>query len=428
MRIAVCFGGPSVEHDVSIISAQQLMAALEDRHEPVPIYLARDGRWWTGDGLRDVAAFGSETPAGAEPVELRLGSTGAPFAVPASSRFRGGRDVPVDVAINAIHGTGGEDGALLGALEQTYLPYAGGGVAAAAVAMDKALAKLVFRDAGIEVNPHHELTRERFGADPSAAAGAAAEAVGLPCFAKPSTLGSSIGVSRCADAPELEEALELCFELDRRALVEPSLEDAIEINAAVLGRPGGELRVSVLEQPVKGDAALSFEDKYLRAGGKGGAKADGPKADGGSAPAGSTPAGSAPAGSAPPGSTPGAKTSGEGAGMAGADRIIPAPIDESLAERVRAAALAAHRALGFAGVVRYDFFVDDPESAQPRVILNEANTVPGSFAFYLFEPDGLSFPDLADALVEIALAEAAERRATTRTFESVLLSKHQGGS
>ncbi len=238
MRVAVCFGGPSVEHDVSIISAQQLMAVLEDRHEPIPIYLARDGRWWTGESLREVASFGPDEPAGAEPVELRLGSSGSPFAVPASSRFRGGRDVPVDVAINAVHGTGGEDGALLGALEQTDIPYAGGGVGPAAAAMDKALAKLVFRDAGVEVNPHLELARERFSADPSAAAAEAIEAVGAPCFAKPSTLGSSIGVARCADAAELEEALELCFELDRRALVEPSLDDAIEINAAVLGRPG----------------------------------------------------------------------------------------------------------------------------------------------------------------------------------------------
>jgi D-alanine-D-alanine ligase len=401
VRVAVCFGGPSVEHDVSIISAQQLMAALEDRHEPVAIYLARDGRWWTGDALRDVAAFGGDRPDGAEPVELRLGSSGSPFAVPAASRFRGGRDVPVDAVINAIHGTGGEDGALLGALEQTDLPYAGGGVGPAAAAMDKALAKLVFRDAGLEVNPHHELTRERFNADPAGAAREALAAVGEPCFAKPSTLGSSIGVARCAEAAELEEALELCFELDRRALVEPSLDDAIEINAAVLGRPGAELRVSVLEQPVKGEGApLSFEDKYLRAGAKGG---DGAKSA---------------AGAAKPG---GGAKGADGGGMASADRLIPAPIDEALADRIRDAARRAHAALGFAGVVRYDFFVDGD-----RVILNEANTVPGSFAFYLFEPDGLSFPDLANELVEIALAEAAERRATTRTFESVLLSKHQG--
>ena len=395
MRVAVCFGGPSVEHDVSIISAQQLMAALEERHEVVPVYLARDGRWWTGEALRDVAAFGPDEPAGAEAVELRLGTAGAPFATPASSRFRGPRELPLDAAICAVHGTGGEDGALLGALEQTDVPYAGGGVAPAAVAMDKALAKLVFRDAGIEVNPHHRLTRERFAADPAGAAREAVEAVGAPCFAKPAALGSSIGVARCADPAELEEALELCFELDRRALVEPSLDDAIEINAAVLGRPGGELRVSVLEQPVKGEgAALSFEDKYLR-GAKGEATAKGA-------------------------ASAGAKAGAPG-GMAGADRLIPAPIADELAERIRRTALAAHAALGFAGVVRYDFFVDGD-----RVILNEANTVPGSFAFYLFEPAGLTFPELADELVQIALAEAAERRATTRTFESVLLRRHRG--
>ena len=96
-RVAVLFGGPSVEHDVSIISAQQLMAVMEPNHEPVPVYLARDGRWWTGDALRDIGAFGRDQPAGAEPCELRLGRDGAPFASPGGSRFKGDRDLQVDV-------------------------------------------------------------------------------------------------------------------------------------------------------------------------------------------------------------------------------------------------------------------------------------------------------------------------------------------
>src|SRR5262245_37991121 len=270
LRVAVCFGGPSVEHDVSIISGQQLMSVLEERHEPVPVYLGRDGRWWTGDGLRDMGAFGPDEPAGGEPCELRLGTAGSAFVAPGGGRLKRDREIVADVVICAIHGTGGEDGTLLGALEHAGLPYVGGGVAAAAVAMDKALAKLVIGAAGIDVNPHALVTREEFAADAAAATARAAETAGLPCYAKPISLGSSIGVSHCADAGELEEALELCFELDRRALVEPALDDAIEVNAAVLGRPGGELRVSTLEQPVKGEgAALSFEDKYLR-GGKGG--------------------------------------------------------------------------------------------------------------------------------------------------------------
>src|ERR687886_1187097 len=152
-RVAVLFGGPSVEHDVSIISAHQLMAVMQPRHDPIPVFLAREGRWWPGDALKEIGAFGRDEPAGAEPCELRLGRDGAPFAVPGGSRFRGDRDIQVDAAINSIHGTGGEDGSLLGALELSGLPYVGGGVAAAAVSMDKYLTKLVVAGAGIQVAP-----------------------------------------------------------------------------------------------------------------------------------------------------------------------------------------------------------------------------------------------------------------------------------
>jgi D-alanine-D-alanine ligase len=397
-RVAVLFGGPSVEHDVSIISAQQLMAAMEPKHEPIPVYLARDGRWWTGDALREIGSYGGDAPTGAEPVELRLGRDGAPFAVAAGSRFKGDRDLQVDAAINAIHGTGGEDGSLLGALELSGVPYVGGGVAAAAVAMDKRLGKLVYAEAGVEVCPHTLLYRDEFTRDRETALRRAGEQ-GMPCYVKPASLGSSIGVARVDSPEELEEALELCFELDLTALVEPALDDWVEVNVAILGSRSTELRASEVEQPVRdADAALSFEDKYLRGGGKaeGGAKAE----------------------------AGGAKEGGS-EGMASADRIIPAPISPAAAEALVDAAKRAHLGLGFFGVVRYDFFLKDPEGGSPRVMLNEANTVPGSFAFYLFEPAGVPFPELADTLLEIAFAEAAERRATTRTFESVLIAEHQ---
>ena len=170
------------------------------------------------------------------------------------------------------------------------------------------------------------------------------------------------------------------------------------MNVAILGSRRTGLRASEVEQPVRDtEAALSFEDKYLRGGGKGGAAKD---------------------------SGGGAKEGGS-EGMASADRIIPAPISDAAREALVNAAKAAHTGLGFFGVVRYDFFLRDSEGGAPQVILNEANTVPGSFAFYLFEPAGVPFPELADTLLDIAFAEAAERRATTRTFESVLISEHQ---
>ena len=396
LRVAVLFGGPSVEHDVSIISAQQLMAVMAPKHEPVPVYLARDGRWWTGDALREIGAFGAHQPEGAEPCELRLGRDGAPFAAPGGSRFRGDRDLQVDVAICAIHGTGGEDGSVLGALELSGIPYVGGGVAAAAVAMDKRLGKLVFREAGVDVCPHTVIHREEWSGDREGALRRAGEQ-GLPCYVKPVSLGSSIGVARVTEAAELEEALELSFELDLTALVEPALDDHAEVNVAILGSRATGLRASEVEQPVReAEAALSFEDKYLRGGGKGGeAKSGGGAKEGGSE------------------------------GMASADRIIPAPISDAAAEELFDAAKRAHHGLGFFGVVRYDFFLKDPEGGAPQVVLNEANTVPGSFGFYLFEPAGLRFDELADGLLDIAFAEAAERRATTRTFESVLIAAHQ---
>ena len=272
---------------------------------------------------------------------------------PSTSRLRGDEFLRLDAVICAIHGTGGEDGALLGALEHTDLPYSGGGVGAAAAAMNKATGKAVFRAAGIEVNPDVVIGRGEYTQNPAAAI-AKTEAIGLPCFVKPVSLGSSIGVSRCATADQLEEAFELGFELDRAVLVEPALDDAIEINCAVLGRPEGELQTSVCEQPVKAeDSLLGFEEKYM-SGAKGKDQAGG-----------------------------GAKE----AGMASQDRLIPAPIPDDLTQAIQETARRAHRALGFAGVVRYDFLVTDPDGAA-KVILNEANTVPGSFAFYLFEPIG----------------------------------------
>jgi D-alanine-D-alanine ligase len=396
LRVAVLFGGPSVEHDVSIISAQQLMAVMAPKHEPIPVYLARDGRWWTGDALKEIGAFGAEQPEGAEPCELRLGRDGAPFAAPGGSRFRGDRDLQLDAAICAIHGTGGEDGSLLGALELSGVPYVGGGVAAAAVAMDKRLGKLVFREAGVDVCPHTVIHRDEWSADRESALRRAGEQ-GVPCYVKPVSLGSSIGVARVTEPGELEEALELCFELDLTALVEPALDDHVEVNVAILGSRITGLSASEVEQPLRdAEAALSFEDKYLRGGAKGDAK-----------------------------SAAGGAKEGGSEGMASADRIIPAPISEAAAEALVDAAKRAHLGLGFFGVVRYDFFLKDPEGGTPQVLLNEANTVPGSFAFYLFEPAGLPFPELADRLLDIAFAEAAERRATTRTFESVLIAAHQ---
>lgn len=384
-RVGVLFGGPSVEHDVSIITALQLMAVLAERHEVVPLYLAGDGRLWTGEALTKVDAFASQPPAGGRPVELRIGGA-TPFVEPASGRFGKDGPVHVDVVINAIHGTGGEDGTLLGALELAQVPYVGRGVAAAAVGMDKHLAKLVVKEAGIDVLDHERVERTDWEADADAVVARARERFPGPTVVKPATLGSSIGVARCGDEEELREALELAFELDRQAIVEPFATGAVELNVAVLGRPGDVIAVSEVERPIGSESGLSFEDKYMSVGGKGAKGA-----------------------------------SDKTGGMAAQDRVIPADVDPAWREAVKERAVIAHNALRLAGVTRFDFFVLDDGA---RFVLNEPNTVPGSFAFYLFEPIGLPFHELAERLLEIAAAESREERSTTRTFESALLSLH----
>jgi D-alanine-D-alanine ligase len=389
--VGVVFGGRSVEHDVSIITGLQACEVLDARHEPVPLYMDREGRWFAGDQLRDIDTYRSGT-VDAEPVVLDVGS-GLLRSQATERRGMFGRggarpeEQRLDVVIPATHGTQGEDGCLQGALELANVPYAGPTLEAAVLAMNKAVTKSMLRAAQIPVLEDLTLRRSEYERQGAEAIIAKIKArFGLPVYAKPASLGSSVGVSRCADEAQLADALQLAFELDRVALVEPAIEGGKEINCAVLGRPGAELRVSACEQPIASAEFLSFEDKYMREGGKDGAL----------------------------------KTEG----MSSADRIIPAPISDELRASVEELSRRTFEVLGCTGVARVDLLVD----AQDRLFVNEPNTIPGSFAFYLWEPVGLSFPDLLDELIDIAMAEHDEKQQTTRTFETNLLAMRGEGA
>jgi len=413
LNVGVVFGGRSVEHDVSIITGLQACEALDERHHVVPLYIDRDGRWFTGASLRSIATYRADTLA-ATPVTLDLSSgTLRPGATaPPEERRRGlfgaggrgerGTDEQIpprlDVIVPATHGTQGEDGCLQGALELADIPYAGPTLEAAVLAMNKATTKALLRAAGVPVLEDITLRREEYErVGPETVIQRVQARFGLPVYAKPASLGSSVGVTRCPDEQTLADALQLCFELDRLAIIEPAVEGGREINCAVLGRPGVEPRVSLCEQPVAGDSGfLSYEDKYLR----GGSKGSGADKTGDGEPA------------------------AKGAGMSSAQRLIPAPISDELTAAVQDLARRTFVAIGAAGVTRVDLLLDD----QQRLFVNEPNTIPGSLSHYLFEPAGLPFPDLMDALIDLALEEHAERRRTTRTFESNLLAMRGEGA
>lgn len=390
LRVGVAFGGRSVEHDVSIITGLQALEVLGERHNPIPVYIARSGRWYTGDALRDLSLYQHDGEPGAEEVHfdlhrgrlLREGARGSLLR-----RRSAPEPVELDVVVLATHGTQGEDGCLQGALELARLPYVGPPVGAAASAMDKVTTKAVLSQAGLPALDYMTLRREQFERNPQDAILLARQRFPLPIYVKPASLGSSVGVSRCASEEDLREALALVFELDRVCLVEPAVEDGIEVNCAVIGRPGAAPRASTCEQPIAAEGFLSFEDKYMR-GGKG------------------------PRGGK---SHRGAKEQG----MAAAQRLIPAPLEDSLTQRIQDLAKRTFAAFGCAGVTRVDFLLD----AQRNVYVNELNTIPGSFSFYLWEPAGLPFADLMDELIELALAEQREKLRTTTVFDTNLLAQ-----
>jgi D-alanine-D-alanine ligase len=382
--VGVAFGGRSVEHDVSIITGLQALGVLEERHSPVPIYIARSGRWYTGETLRELSIYQQDGgDPEAEEIHFDLHNGRLLRAASGRSLLRSRREtepIELDVVVLATHGTQGEDGCLQGALELARLPYVGPPVGAAAAAMDKVTTKAILAQAGLPALEHIALRREQWEQDRASVCASVRERFPFPLYVKPASLGSSVGVSRCSTDAELTDALELGFELDRMCLVEPAVEGGREVNCAVIGRPGIVPRASVCEQPVAAESFLSFEDKYM--------------------------------------------SGGKNEGMKGARRLIPAPLPDALTEQVKDLAKRAFTAFGCAGVTRVDFLID----ARERVYVNELNTIPGSFSFYLWEPAGLPFVELTDELIELALADHREKLRTTTVFGTNLLAERATGS
>ena len=383
MQVGVIFGGRSVEHDVSIVTAHQALAILAERHEVVPIYVTREGRWLSAPGLNDLEVYRNKRwDEVGEEVSVAPGSGLAA----AGGRLRGPRPISVDVVVCSIHGTYGEDGTLQGILEMAGIAYTGSNVTASAVGMDKRVMKDVFRAAGLPTVPHVEVDVADLDRDAKAVVAQVEEGVGYPVFVKPVHAGSSVGIAKASNEAELIAALDVARRYDDRLLAEKSMEGCLEINCSVLGGAGRENRVSVCEQPVAWQEFLSFDDKYMR-GGKGG-------------------------------------DAGKGEGMASLDRKIPAPISDELTKQVRSNAEAAFRAIGASGVARVDSFVDETTGES---WLMEINTMPGSFAFYLWEATDLPFADLMDELLSIARDEHRNRSELLFSFESGMLDKQKWG-
>jgi D-alanine-D-alanine ligase len=372
--VGVIFGSRSVEHDVSIVTAAQVIRALDtSKYEVVPIYITREGVWLTGDPLLNLKTFQNENLAelvGIRELIISPSTSHHGYITPPVAGYLA-RNVlrRLDVVFPVVHGTHGEDGTLQGILEMADLPYVGCGVLGSAVANDKITTKAVLKENGIPVLEHFAFRRSDWERNRNGILDRM-EQIGFPCFVKPATLGSSIGIGRPSDRQTAAAAVDVALSLDRRVLIEKAAQGAMEINCAVLG--GDEPRASVLEQPVSFEDFLTYEEKYLRG--------------------------------------------GKAQGMKGAERKIPAPISPELTKRIQQIAVDGFKAIDGRGIARIDFLVmgDQP-------YLNEINTMPGSLSFYLWQETGMSPAAVVDELIALAHAAHAEKRRTIYNYRSKLI-------
>ncbi|MDR2505648.1 MAG: D-alanine--D-alanine ligase [Oscillospiraceae bacterium] len=388
-NLAVMFGSRACEHDVSIVSAVQLMASVDTaKYNVIPIYISKSGAWYTGRGLQDIKTYQPFDESGGELKVVKLDFGGLGFYVDSTAGFlRKTEQIPlkVDVVIPVFHGMNGEDGTVAGVLELLNVPYASSGLLGSSVGMDKIAQKMLFKGCGFPQLNFTWVLRSEWKATRDSVLKKIEDEIGYPCFAKPANLGSSIGISKATDKASLEEALAVAFSFDRRVIIEPAVTQPLEVNCSVLGFDG-DVTPSVLEAPVSWQEFLTFEDKYL-SGGKS------------------------------------SKSGGKnGAGMASLSRRIPAPISDDMTRRVKTLSADVFRALDCKGVVRIDYMIDETTQS---LYINEINTIPGSLAFYLWEAGGLPYGKLIDRLVEFAFAAHNEKNAGTFSFDSNIIS-HAG--
>ncbi len=369
INIGILFGGRSCEHEVSVTSARSLLEAIDrERYNVCLVGIDKSGYWHAGQDLdqltrdREVRALAAPEAATTDEgiVSLEIHHQGN-LASPGT----GAGGVPrLDVIFPVLHGTFGEDGTIQGVFEMAGIPYVGCGVAASAIAMDKALAKQVFAAAGIPQAPSLVLRRAEWDLDPDAQLDRAIDDFGFPQFVKPANLGSSVGVGKAHDRDGLAACIREALAYDNKIIIERSMENCQEVECAVLGNEAPE--ASVVGEIIPGAEFYDYQTKYID------------------------------------------------------DRsrtLIPAEIPADTAERVRELSLAAFRAIDGSGLARVDFFV---HRETREVYLNEINTLPGftPISMYpkLWAASGVPYPELIDRLVALALERHAAGASLRRAF------------
>lgn len=406
IKVGVMFGGKSVEHEISIISALQAIASMDtQKYDVIPIYITKNNEFYVGPSVGEIESYRHIPSLLKESTRVILVNDGGLVKLikyPAK-RFGSSYVDYIDVAFPIVHGTNVEDGTLQGFLTMLDIPYVGCDVVSSAVGMDKYVMKTVLKDNGIPVLDCLCFNAKEYDRGNEEVVDAIEKRIGYPVIVKPVNLGSSIGISKADNREKLFDSLDMAFCYADKVLVERAVQNLKEINCSVCG-DYEHAEPSECEEPVNSDEILSFSDKYLSSGNSGGAK--------------SGKLGGAKSGGKFGGKLGGSKGGGAKSGMASLKRKIPAEITDEQKKTIQKYAVDAFKCLGCNGVSRIDFMMDTKSG---EIFLNEINTIPGSLSFYLWEPVGVPYTKLLDKMISLALKREREQEGITYAFESNVL-------
>ncbi len=372
IQLGIMFGGESVEHEISILSAMQVIKALDkDKYDIIPIYVAKNKDMYTGEPFMEIENYKNMTELLKGKRTYHILRKNQHFYLEQKIHLLRKKSIRIDMIFPMLHGTNGEDGSMQGYLKTIGIPFCQSDVCACAVGQDKVMMKKILSNAGLPLVPWFYTTI--YEIRNSSVWFEKAEALGYPLIIKPANLGSSIGIHVVHDEGQLHKAILESFQYDEKVVIEKVITNLREVNASVLGDME-HYEVSCLEEVVKQDDILSYEDKY--------------------------------------------QGNGKSKGMASASREIPAPLSEEQAQQIKLLAQRVSYEMEVSGVVRIDFLIDSDNNC---IFVNEINTIPGSLAFYLWQPMDVDFKDLLDRIISIALKRYRRKEKMLFSYETNIL-------
>jgi len=381
-KLGLIFGGRSVEHEVSIITAIETINHMnKDKYEIIPIYISKQGLLYTGDILFDLEAYKNMEELMKKVNQITIVNDGEKVNLIRYPIKKFGENVinTIDVAFPVMHGTNGEDGTIQGYLELINVPYIGCDILSSSIGMDKIIMRKVLKESGLPVLDYVTFYSMDYMKNEENYKKEINRKLKFPVIVKAGNLGSSVGIKKAKDSKELEEAIEFSMQFSDRIIIENAVVNLKEINCSVIGDMI-DAEASECEEPVSTDEILSYTDKYL-----GGSKTE---------------------------------------GMAASDKKLPADISNEIRDKIRKLAIETFKVLGCSGVSRVDFLLDKDTN---EIYINEINTIPGALSYYLWEATNKTFTQEIDELVELAYKRQRQREKRVYSYDQNILALVSNG-